>query len=120
MVTPYDPPDHTGMWAQALAAVAYLADTTRPGLTVWDALDEAVRAWIAGVLDHPEPTEAPVWDDPDRLRTSVMTLLTVTAPAGSAGGDPLGDLLTLALASWVARVCDDVNDGHRFAAAGPY
>jgi hypothetical protein len=114
VVTPYDPPDHIDVWSQTLAAVAYLADTTRPGFTIWDALDEAVRGWIAGTLDLPEPPEAPVWDDPDRLRTSITTLLTVAPPAGTPGSVRLGDVLTAALGIWVRRAADRVNDGHRF------
>jgi hypothetical protein len=117
MVTPYDPPDHADVWAQTLAAVAYLADTTRPGFTIWDAVDEAVREWIAGMLELPAPAEAPAWDDPDRLRTSMTTLLTVTAPAGAAVSDPLADLLSAALHSWVLKLADEVNDGYRFALA---
>ena len=32
--------DEGGVWLQIVSAVDYLTETHRPGLTVWDALDE--------------------------------------------------------------------------------
>lgn len=113
-MTPYDPTDHGDIWDQTAAAVAYLAGMTRPGLTVWDALDEAVRDWLGALHDVDTGTGGSPWDDPDPLRTSLGALLGSTAPAGSPGGDPLGDVLSAALAGWVQQTAEDVNDGHRF------
>ena len=116
-MTPYDATDHRDVMAQLLAAVDYLAATTQSGLTVWDALNDAVRTWIAAPFDGDAraPAGTP-WDNPDPQRTSLADLLATTAPAGSPGGMALGEILTAALAAWVTRAADEVNDGHRFAA----
>ena len=113
-MTPYDPTDHGDIWAQTAAAVANLAEATRPGLTVWDAVDEAVRDWLAALFDTDAAASESPWDDPDPLRTSLAALLDTTAPAGSPGGDSLGDLLSAALTVWVQQAATDVNDGYRF------
>jgi hypothetical protein len=113
VVTPYDPTDHRDVLLQLVAAVDYLAATTRPGLTVWDAVDDAVRAWVTAPFDA--AAGGSPWDDPDPLRSALGDLLATSAPAGSPGGAPLGETLSAALASWVAQAADDVNDGHRFA-----
>ena len=39
------------MWLEAVAAVEDLTDTHRPRLTLWDALDQAIRWWTAELLD---------------------------------------------------------------------
>lgn len=44
-----DADEFGGRWRHVASAVEYLAELERPGFTVWDALDEAVRWWI---VDH--------------------------------------------------------------------
>ena len=115
-MTPHDPTDHADTWAQTIAATAYLADTTHPGFTVWDALREAIDNWCAALVDlNPDHTPPIAWNDPARLRTSIEQLLRLTAPATNATTDGLDQLLTAALSAWLAHIADDVNDGHRFA-----
>ena len=116
-MNPHDAPDHTDIWLQTAAAVDYLAATTRPGLTVWDAVADALQAWRAALVDadHNPPTSEVSWTDPDPLRTTLVDLFAATPPAGSPGGHPLGDLLSAALAVWVRKAAQEVNDGYRFA-----
>ncbi len=66
-----------------VAAVDFLRRGDRHGLTVWDALEEALRWWtaerasaVAGVSD-PEFADL-VWGDPDPLRSSMAHLLGAT------------------------------------------
>lgn len=124
MLEPLHVPDsrdtHTDVWLQVAAAVDYLSEGHRPGLTVWDALEEAVRWWIAAHLDPAdgddgaEPADLP-WDDPDPLRTTLERLLTTVGPIGALDGAILPDALTAAAAAWVSRMCDRYNDGQAFA-----
>src|SRR6516164_5016212 len=107
------------VWLEALAAVDYLAETHRPRLTLWDALDEAIRWWTAELLDPRDgfparrAAELP-WSDPDPLRSSIEELLAAVPPAASTGAAALGDVFTAALAAWLVAMAEDFNDGHRF------
>ena len=112
-------PEQRGVWLEAVAAVDYLTDTHRPRLTLWDALDEAIRWWTAELLDPRDgfparrAAELP-WSDPDPLRSSIEELLAAVPPAASTGAIALGDVLTAALAAWLVAMAEDFNDGHRF------
>jgi hypothetical protein len=102
-----------------MAAVDYLTDTHRPGFTLWDALDEAIRWWTVELLDPRDgfPARRAVelpWDDPDPLRSSIEALLDAVPPAESPAASALGDVLTAATAAWLAVMSDAFNDGHRF------
>ena len=108
------------VWLEALAAVDYLAETHRPGLTLWDALDEAIRWWTAELLDPRDgfPSRRAVdlpWTDPDPLRSSIEALLTAVPAAESARGIALGDVFTSAMAAWLRVTSEDFNDGHQFS-----
>ena len=113
-MTPHDPPDHSDLWRQVAAAADYAAATTRPGFTVWDALDEAVQTWIAAPFDE-RPCPCPPWIDPDSLRASIASVLATSAPSGCPGGQRVGDLLAGALATWVQDIAIEINDGYPFA-----
>jgi hypothetical protein len=111
--------DDRGVWLEAVAAVDYLTDTHRPGFTLWDALDEAIRWWTVEMLDPRDgfPARRAVelpWADPDPLRSSIEALLDAVPPAESPAAFALGDVLTAATAAWLAVMSDDFNDGHRF------
>ena len=108
------------VWLDVLGAVDYISETHRPGLSVWDALEEGIRFWSIDRLapndGFPDPTlhELP-WNDPDPLRSSIERLFAAVGPAGTTDGHVLSDVLTSALGVWVDRVAELYNDGHQFA-----
>src|SRR5690606_38342385 len=95
----------------------YLRELERPGFTVWDAVDEAVRWWIVDHLsvdgDTDEVPDLP-WDDPDPLRTVFGELLNIVPSAGAPGGHTMAAVLDSALVVWLARTAHRINDGHAF------
>lgn len=102
-------------WRSVAAAVDYLAATTRPALTVWDALEEAVR-WWTNEWTSPgiDPSTAMPWNDPDPLRTSLDQLLTAVAFVRDRDGHALPEVLDAALVSWLAVMSRRFNDGSPF------
>ena len=102
-------------WRAVAAAVDYLAATTRPALTVWDALEEAVR-WWSNEWTSPgiDPSTAMPWNDPDPLRTSLDQLLTAVAAVHERDGHALPAVLDAALDSWLGVMADRYNDGKDF------
>ena len=102
-------------WCSVVAAVGYLAATTRPALTVWDALEEAVRwwttEWTAPGLD---PSGAMPWNDTDPLRTTLDQLLTAVAAVHERDGHALPAVLDAALDAWLGVMADRYNDGRPF------
>jgi hypothetical protein len=117
--------DTAGVLLDLVAAVDYLSRTHRLGLSVWEALEEALRWWTAeqvtlpGDLPAADFVELPWCDDPDPLRTTVERLLAATNRAGGPDGVELGTILMTALAGWVRRMADLYNGGHRFAHPAP-
>jgi hypothetical protein len=112
--------DHGGVWLEVVSAVDYLAAAHRPGLTVWDAVDEAIRWWTMELLDPragfpPHHGVELPWCDPDPLRSTIERLLAAVAPASGPDGAALPDALTAALATWVGAMADEFNDGQAFA-----
>jgi hypothetical protein len=114
----------TAVWLDVVAAVAYLSTTHRLGLTVWEAVEEAIRWWT---IDYTTPTddlpdaafaELP-WDDPDPLRSTLERLLGVAAPVGVTDGNDLATIVSSALDLWVDRMAILYNDGHLFAHVSP-
>lgn len=110
------------VWPDVLGAVEYISETHRPGLSVWDALEEAIRWWsidrLAPSDGFPDPllSELP-WNDPDPLRSSIERLLAAVGPAGTTDGHALSDVLTSALAVWVDQMVKRYNDGRHFRRA---
>lgn len=99
---PFDPDAATestvdgGTWLLDLvAAVDHLRRGVRPGLTVWDALEEALR------------TGEPAWNDPDPLRSTLAGFLARTT--GSVDLELQG-----AVRRWVLAGADRYNDGHHW------
>jgi len=91
-----EPLEEGGTWLLDLvAAVDHLRRGLRPGLTVWDAIGEAVRN-----AEHD-------WDDPDPLRTALTALLDrTTGPADVA--------IQAAVRRWVLAAADQYNNGHHW------
>lgn len=105
-------------WLQLVAATEYLAELERPGFTVVDAIEEALRRWLQRYLEpitSPAELVEPPWDDPDPLRTTLLRLMDSVPSAGSYDGVALADVLTAAVRAWVCDMADEVNDGHEFA-----
>ena len=113
------PASSSGQWREVAAAVDYLAEIERPGFTVWDAVDEAVRWWIfdhlsvdgelgQALLDLP-------WEDPDPLHTTLLELFNTVPATGAVDGHALAFVLDSALSAWLDRTAIRINDGQRFS-----
>ena len=71
------------VWLEIVGAVDYLSVTHRFGLSVWDALEEALRWWITDRFDQgTEPAPLP-WDDPDPLRSTLERVVGSVAAVGT-------------------------------------
>lgn len=90
-----EPADGATWLLDLIAAVDHLRRGLRPGLTVWDALEEAVR------------TGEPDWDDPDPLRTTLHEFL-----ASRSG--PADLELQAGIRRWVLAAAERFNDGHHW------
>lgn len=112
------------VWLEVVAAVDFLGEHHRPGLTVWSALEEAVRWWAADFVAPPGdsavavPADLP-WNDPDPLRSSMERLLATVGGAGVPDGHAMDDVLTAALSVWLRYMSNSFNEGHRFAHPAP-
>jgi len=96
---PGEPLAEGGTWLLDLvAAVDHLRRGHRPGLTVWDALEEALR-WRLPRAD----TEAP-WDEPDPLADTLRSFL-------DHGGTPVAQEVQAAVRDWVTAAADRYNRG---------
>jgi hypothetical protein len=100
-------------WTEVVAAVEYLAQSERLGITVWDALDEAIRLWADEWFTGAGRPAARVEEDP--LRISVEVLLRSVASGAIPGGQPLASVLTAALELWLAEMRDEHNQGRPFS-----
>lgn len=90
-----DPADGATWLLDLIAAVDHLRRGLRPGLTVWDALEEALRP------DEPD------WDDSDPLRTTLHEFLARTSG--------IADLeLQAGIRRWVLAAAERFNDGHHW------
>ena len=88
--------DDASTWLLDLvAAVEHLRRGVRPGLTVWDAIEEAAR------------TGEPDWNDTDPLRSALDDLV------GRADG-PVSLELQAAIRRWVLAAADRYNNGHHW------
>jgi len=113
-------PSTSQVWLDVVSAVDYLSRGHRPGLTVYDALEEALRwhaVWPADDHDDassaPEPCELP-WDDPDPLRTCLEQLIADHPPTIDQGS-MASDGLHRALRAWSDRMVERFNAGQRWA-----
>lgn len=115
---------HSEVLLQILGAVEYLAEHHRPSLSVWDAVEEAGRWWMADRLNPPEDHGAPVttelpWDDPDPLRTVLEGLLASVPSIGLPGAVTVADALSAALNVWLSYMSNTYNDGAAFPRSTP-
>ena len=113
-------PSSSQVWLDVVSAVDYLSRGQRPGLTVYDALEEAFRwhsAWSVGLHDEEslpsEATKLP-WDDPDPLRTAVQQLVADNPPSAEQDAT-ISTAVHHALASWVHHMSVTFNDDRRWA-----
>lgn len=112
------------VWLDVVSAVDYLGGGQRHGLTVADAIEEALRWWSAGLLARPgelpdsQLTELS-WDDPDPLRSALERLVCHLDAPGLAGALSCGEAMTVALRTWVVRMAEQYNDGHHWSHPAP-
>lgn len=98
-----EPLDEGGTWLLDLvAAVDHFRRGVRPGITVWDALEEALR-WHTADTDGDEPA----WDDRDPLRSTVGRFLDEVSK-------PMSEEVQIALRHWVLAMAARYNDGHHW------
>ena len=83
-------------------------------MTVWDALDEAIRRWAEEWFEQ-GGTRRNAWSDADPLRTSMEVLLRSVASGAIPGGQQLGAVLSAALALWLSEMREQHNQGHPFS-----
>ena len=91
-----------GTWLlDVVAAVDHLRRGHRPGFTVWDALEEALR-WT----QPPGDDEEALWDSPDPLADSLGRFLETPGPAA--------ERLQAAVRRWVTAMAEHYNNGHHW------
>jgi hypothetical protein len=108
------------VWQELLGAVDYLSQRHRPGIGVWDAIEEAIRWWsidrLTAADGFPDAMAVDLpWHDPDPLRSGIERLLAAVGPAGTTDGHPLGDVLAASIAVWLDQMAQVHNDGQRFS-----
>lgn len=107
-------------WLEVIAAVDYLSRGHRPGFTVWDAVEEALRWYTAHLVAADDDALAAAaaaklpWDDPDPLRTALERLVVHHPPAVEAEGTS-ANAIHAALIDWLLLMAHEFNDDHRFA-----
>ena len=107
-------------WLEVVAAVDYLGRGHRPGFSVWDAVEEALRWYTAHLVAGDDDGLAAMaaadlpWDDPDPLRTALERLVAHHPPADDGEGTS-AEAIDAALTDWLRAMAHDYNDGRRFA-----
>jgi len=96
------------VWREFNAAVTYVAEMERPGLSTWQALAEAVQHWA--------PDGARSFGDGalDPLRAALAYICDVTPELGAPGGVGLGSILDAAMSAWSESASKRLNDGFPF------
>ena len=115
-----DRPSSSQVWLDVVSAVDYLSRGHRPGMTVYDALEEALR-WniatlVAGYDEYPAVVERGdlPWDDPDALRTALEQLALHNPPANDAQSTT-AYAFHCALRHWARQMAAEYNDGCEWA-----
>jgi len=115
-----DRPSMGQVWLDVVSAVDYLSQGHRPGLNVYDALEEALR-WHISALVAGDDESAAVgerghlpWDDPDALRTALEQLALHNPPADDDQSTSACAFHS-ALTHWVRQMADQYNDGCTWA-----
>jgi hypothetical protein len=86
--------DGIALMTDLVAAVSWLRRGAMPSLTIWDAIDQALR-WQS------ETTAG--WSEPDPLRSALKIAIADTRL-------PVARLLDAALRSWLAATTQSLND----------
>lgn len=109
--------DDVGVWLDVVSAVQFLARTSRPGLSVADAVAEASADWTEGMaaarwgdLSIPSDNARGFENDPDPLRAAIERHAVGSSPAGSPGVPVMGVVLTASLRAWSQRMAEDFNE----------
>lgn len=115
-----DRPSSSQVWLDVVSAVDYLSKGHRPDLTVYDAMEEALRwhinALVAGhgeLVDAVQDRDLP-WNDPDALRTA-LEQLTQQHHSPDDEQSTSAIMIHTALVFWVQHMADLYNDGGRWA-----
>lgn len=97
------------VWREFNAAVTYVAEMERQGLSTWQALAEAVQDWA--------PDGARSFGDGalDPLRAALAYIGDVAPELGAPGGVSLGSILDASMAAWSETASERLNDGHPFS-----
>lgn len=108
------------VWLDVVSAVDYLSQGHRPGLTVYDALEEALRWQARSLVNQSDEGHDDVddnflpWTDPDALRTSLEHLALLN-PVTDDEQTTSAYMIHSALANWVNRMADRHNESCRWA-----
>jgi hypothetical protein len=116
-----NPAEATDRMLEVIAAVDFLRRGDRRGITLWAAVEEALRWWVA------EPTalldgytdghlEAPRLGEPEILRSTLLRLIAV---AGQDEPVHINQALQEALRHWSSTMADRHNEGHPWPAPAP-
>lgn len=114
--TAYDEPlEEGGIWlGDLIAAVTYLRRGFRPGLTVWGALEEALRSWtteeglLANGAPDPDSIDA-TWGVEDPLRDTLRAFL---AALDEQGDRDAAVAMQQAVRRWTSAMSERFNAGH--------
>jgi hypothetical protein len=85
--------DGTALMTELVAAVRWLRRGAMPCLTIWDAIDQALRWQSQTSAD---------WNEPDPLRTALQIAIADTRR-------PLAHMLEAALRAWLAATSQSFN-----------
>lgn len=116
MTRPDDRPPSSDVWLQVVSATDYLGRGHRRGLTVWDAVEEAVRWYTAYLVAGDDDALAAAaaaelpWDDPDPLRTALERLVLHHPPA-TEDDETIAEALHNALRAWLDAMSAQYNEG---------
>jgi hypothetical protein len=92
---PTTPDDGGELLTQLVAAVAFLRRGVSPGLTVWDAIEQALRIFGDFEAD---------WLDPDPLMRAIRV-------STSVGHLTTAEVITAAIREWLSAMSSIYNDG---------
>lgn len=116
-----DPAEATDRMLEVIAAVDFLRRGDRRGITLWAAIEEALRWWVAertAVLDgYVDPAmQAPRFGESETMRTTLLRLIAV---AGQEEPVHIGQALQEALRRWSMTMADRYNDHQPWPAPAP-
>jgi hypothetical protein len=104
-----------GTWLLDLvAAVDHLRRGIRPGITVWDAIEEAIRWHTPGPDTDQSDGIEPAWGDPDPLRGTLIRFLGCDMNSG-----PTAVGAQTAVRHWVLTTAARYNDGRHWPHPAP-